>query len=128
MLTTSPPLRPSRRPPIDAPRPVAAALVLIAASYDPDGLELFLTFDRAGDIAAIDLAAFVIVDGLNARQLVASGIAAYTDPTQPVLLLSETGEYIGADTLLTAGGDNGIVAVDDGGTWAGVSGLVLPFP
>lgn len=31
------------------------------------------------------------------------------------------------DVVLNVGAGNGIVAVDDGGTRAGVSGLVLPF-
>jgi hypothetical protein len=29
---------------------------------------------------------------------------------------------------LFAEADNGIVATDDGGTWAGTSGTALPFP
>jgi hypothetical protein len=111
-----------------APPAPPLTLVLVAASYDPDGLELFLMFDRAVDISAIDLAAFGVVDGLNGRRLAASGVAAYTDPTQPVLLLSVIGDYLGADTLLNVSEGNGIVAVDDGGSWAGASGLVLPFP
>ena len=40
---------------------------------------------------------------------------------------SEAGRS-GSDTTLTATAGNGIVAVNDGGHWAGVSGLVLPFP
>ncbi len=34
----------------------------------------------------------------------------------------------GAGVLLNASGSTGIVAVDDGGTWAGVTDQTLPFP
>jgi hypothetical protein len=34
----------------------------------------------------------------------------------------------GPGTELTATSATGIVAVDDGGTWAGVSDLSMPFP
>jgi len=42
--------------------------------------------------------------------------------------LQVVGEPTGALTTLTASAATGIVAVDDGGTWAGTTNTELPFP
>jgi hypothetical protein len=44
-----------------------------------------------------------------------------------VIALAEDGSAEGP-TVLNATPATGIVADDDGGTWAGVSGVELPFP
>jgi hypothetical protein len=49
-------------------------------------------------------------------------------PSAVVIGLLEIGPSISEDTVLSAGAGNGIVAVDDGGVWSGVSELVLPYP
>jgi hypothetical protein len=49
-------------------------------------------------------------------------------PSAVVIGLLETGPSGSSDTLLTAGAGNGIVAIDDGGGWSGVTALVLPYP
>jgi hypothetical protein len=51
----------------------------------------------------------------------------FTPQTVQVPLVSGV-LYFGAGTRLSAPATTGIVAADDGGAWAGVSNLVLPFP
>ena len=56
-----------------------------------------------------------------------TGVPYLPAPNWVQILLSRGADYSGADVTLTVGPGNGIVAVDDGGTWEGVTGLVLPF-
>ena len=42
--------------------------------------------------------------------------------------LVEVGPYAGFGHRLTASAATGIVAVDDGGTWAGIVDQSLPYP
>ena len=102
-------------------------LTLVSASFDPDGPEVYLTFDRAIDIAAIVLAEFAVADGPDGHSLVGFEAAFLIAPDQVQVLMQITGAAAGDDVLLTAGAASGIVAVDDGGTWAGVSDVALPF-
>ena len=44
------------------------------------------------------------------------------------ITVSNEGSTSVPDQELTVAADNGIVAVDDGGTWAGCTDLVLPYP
>jgi hypothetical protein len=102
-------------------------LVLVASSFDVDGPEVYLTFDRAIDISALVASAFEVDDGPDNGHFI--GISAFfIDPAQVQVIMNRTGDASGPDTLLTAGAANGIVAVDDGGTWDGVTDLTLPFP
>ena len=49
-------------------------------------------------------------------------------PTTLRLPPDKNGSSSISDVRLTATALSGIVAADDGGTWAGVSGVSLPFP
>jgi hypothetical protein len=102
-------------------------LTLVSASFDPDGREIYLTFDRPVDIAALVVAQFAVTDGPDGHQLVGFATPFLISPTEVQVLMQITGAAAGADTLLDVGADNGIVAVDDGGTWVGASALALPF-
>jgi hypothetical protein len=120
-----------RRKPGGATQAPPAALVLVAASYDEiEGL-LLLTFDRAVSVDGfVGGAAIVVRDGafnLTAYQAAADG-ASVEAPDQVLIVLTPTGAASGGDVEMTATAASGIVAVDDGGTWAGVTGLLLPFP
>jgi hypothetical protein len=133
LINTPPPFRKSRRlakrkPPSAPPTPVA--LTLVSAEFIAiDGTFLRMTFDRAIDIAAMDGSAVVVDDTVNLGQrFVATGAATLESPTTVHVVLVEDGDATGTGTTLTAAADNGIVAVDDGGTWAGVTDLVLPYP
>jgi hypothetical protein len=117
-----------RNVPVDKIAAGPAALTLIAANFDPDGPEVYLTFDRAIDVSGLVVGAFVVRDGPNNNRLVGFEGPALITPTEVQVLMTSTGSYSGADVLFTAGAGNGIVATDDGGTWSGCVDLVLPFP
>ena len=105
------------------------ALVLVSATYDTDDLSVVLTFDRAVDAAGLDAAAITVDDGVYAAGFfVGSGPATVVNPTTIKVFLEEVGPPTVPDVELSATAATGIVAVDDGGTWGGVTALVLPFP
>ena len=58
----------------------------------------------------------------------ATGGATITTPDTIVLALTEIGVSTGPGQTFSASADTGIVAVDDGGTWAGAVNQGLPFP
>jgi len=128
MITISPPpYRKSKRikfPPPVAPPPVA--LVLVEAVYT-SGLSVMLTFDRAINVAAFNGFQITLRDGLQ-ETLYQAGTASTPSANVAVLTLEQSGTYFGAETTLTATASTGIVAANDGGTWAGVTNLQLPFP
>jgi hypothetical protein len=112
----------AKRSPPAAPGP--AALTLVTATYGPSGLTLTLAFDRAIDIDGFDPGQVAVSDG-DYRRALMSG----TDPA--TLTDAMTVEVpLGAGLLIDSGpvvmnatATTGIVAVDDGGTWAGGTGL-----
>jgi hypothetical protein len=102
--------------------------VLTAASFlNVDGARVYLTFDREIDFSGINVGAVAMDDGVNSIAWVGAGAAA-NGPMSVQVLLSNTGAYSGSGQVLNVGADSGIVAVDDGGTWVGVTGLALPYP
>ena len=109
-------------------RKAPAALTLVAASYASDELVLILQFDRAIDIAGIDVGQFQLFDGVfNFRSYVGGGVPSLDDPVTARVPLTELGAAGAGNVSMFAGAENGIVASDDGGTWSGVSDLSLPF-
>ena len=115
-------------PPSVPPAP-PVALLLVAASYDIETASVILAFDRAVDAAAYDPAAITVQDGVYAGGLfVGSGPASVVNPTTIQVFLEQIGSPTVPDVELSATAASGIVATDDGGTWAGVTALVLPFP
>jgi hypothetical protein len=110
----------------DAP---PAALTLVSATYDIETESVILAFDRAVDAAAYDPAAITVQDGVYAGGLfVGSGPATVINPTTIQVFLEQIGSPTVSDVELSATAATGIVATDDGGTWAGVTNVVLPFP
>lgn len=107
--------------------PPAAALTLVAASYST-GAWVRLTFDRAVDIAGIDVAAITVNDDPSDEAYVGSGVATLFAPETVQVPLVISHGAMGPGTELTATAATGIVATDDGGTWVGVSDLSMPFP
>jgi hypothetical protein len=130
MLIIPPPKRKKKAPapPQGATRPPAVALTLASAAFDADAAVLNLAFDRAIDVAGIIASRFVIHDGPGFHAWTGNGEVTLTGPNAVQLRLVQTGDDSGPETLLDVGAGNGIVAVDDGGTWAGAAGLVLPWP
>ena len=105
------------------------ALTLVSATYDTDDFSVVLTFDRAVDASALVASAITLDDGVYAAgSFVGSGPATVVNPTTIKVFLEEIGGPSVPDVELSATAATGIVAVDDGGTWPGVTGLVLPFP
>ena len=106
-----------------------AALTLASATYDIETESVILSFDRAVDASAYDPAAITVQDGEFAAGLfVGSGPAEVVNPTTIQVFLEQIGSPTVPDVELSATALTGIVATDDGGTWAGVTNLVLPFP
>ena len=100
----------------------------MAATYDTDDFSVLLNFDRAVDASGLAPAAITLQDGEFAvGSFVGSGPATVVNPTTIRVFLEEIGGPSVSDVELTATAASGIVAVEDGGTWAGVAGLVLPF-
>src|SRR5688572_26265017 len=130
MLLPAPPKRRRpRKPRIAAATqvvPPGAPVTLVSASYEV-GSGVTLTFDRAVDVSGIVAGAFVVKDGPTGFTY--QGISVFDHSGALVgIELTGTTEYEGPDVLLDVAGGNGVAAVDDGGTFAGVTGLELPFP
>jgi hypothetical protein len=108
--------------------PPAPPLMLVAATYDNSGLlSLTLQFDRAIDISAINPAAIVITDGVLEQLNVCTSVNE--SGADWVMLNWEFADAVPAGAItFSAGAGNGIVAVDDGGAWPGVTDVELPFP
>src|SRR5687767_1416127 len=129
-METSPPFIPSkprvRRKRRGVPAtPPPAALVLVAAVYTDSPRMIRLTFGRAIDIAGLDGNQITLDDGNFGVRYVATGPATLFDATTADIELNELEPFGGTGVLLSATGASGIVAVDDGGTWAGVVNLAV---
>jgi hypothetical protein len=116
-------------PPPPPPPPPPVTLVLVSASYDVGTTSVRLTFDCAIDIAAFNGATLVVDDAADSGNAYAgTGGALLAGANAVDIFLVDPTPPSGPGTTLTVTAGNGIVAVDDGGTWAGVTGLALPFP
>src|SRR5690242_615724 len=126
MLIPLPPKSPHRRR-LGKPRaagsptpPPPAALVLVSAVYDSGIPKVRLTFDRAINLGGYDGTAVVVddeADTFNAYQ--GTGGAFPVGANAVDIFLVDPTVPTGPGTTLTATAANGIVAVDDGGQWAG---------
>ena len=115
-------LRKRHQVPVAAP----AALVLTAVEYHESGW-VRLTFGRAVDIAAMVVSTVVVDDGDQGYQFVGTGTPTLTEPATVQVPLANEGTTPVVDTRLTVAPGNGVAAADDGGTFAGVSNVVIPF-
>jgi len=91
-----------------------------------DPPSLTLVFDRPINIGGLVGTAILVDDAEQTYN--SSGGAALLDPATVKLTLVSIDDPTGPGILLSASALSGIVAVDDGGTWPGVSNLPLPFP
>ncbi len=108
---------------------VVAALTLVAAVYQ-EAAWVQLTFDRPIDVVGLIGSAITVDDGdLTATRWEATGPSVtMIDPATVRIELTEFDPFGGGGILLDATSASGIVAVDDGGAWAGMSDVELPFP
>jgi hypothetical protein len=105
-----------------------AALNLVAAEY-AESTWVQLTFDRPIDIGGLVGNTIVVNDGsMSGARWEAIGTATLMGPETVRIAVVDFASATGPATVLDVGAGNGIVAVDDGGTWGGVSELPLPFP
>jgi hypothetical protein len=130
MLFPTPPLfRRNRGRAEPRPKAPAAALTLTEAFYDAGALTITLSFDRAIDVAGIDGSQVGVNDPeSNHHRYAATGTVELVSPASVQIGLSAVGSSTGTDLVLNASAITGIVATDDGGTWAGAMDLELPFP
>ena len=121
------PYRPRRRVKAKASALPAAALTLVTASYE-DATAVRLTFDRAIRIVGVHGDRVRVDDGLTEGMLyTGAGGAVLESPTRVAFTLVPVGGTSKDTLTLTALAGTGIVALDDGAAWAGVTDLGLPF-
>ena len=88
-----------------------------------------LTFDRPVSVAGFDGTQVVLDDDDSTGfRFNGTGGATLFAPAVVQVALNSTGAAQQSGVHLTASAATGIVAVDDGGAWAGASGLALPYP
>jgi hypothetical protein len=111
-----------------APPPPPFALALMSAVYDSDALTLLLTFNQSVSIAGFVGSAVSVLD-TDISGWKYHGTAA-SQPTGDSVLMGLT--QFQSSTIdgvhLTVTNASGIVRVNGGGVWSGVTMLVLPFP
>jgi hypothetical protein len=104
------------------------SLTLVSASYDESVPAVFLTFDRAVDVSAFVASQVIVNDGSIAPGIWGGvGPAGILSPVQIAVGLERLGDAPVGPVTLSATALTGLVAVDDGGTWAGVTDVGLPF-
>ena len=117
----------SRTPPFPLAN-AAPPLVMEEATFDTaDGVYLRLTFDRPIDASGVNGAAITQgVEEFGYLYNATGGFEMYA-PNVVNFLMVQIGPWEGGN-YMNATSANGIVAVGDGGTWAGVTDTGLPFP
>jgi hypothetical protein len=124
MIIIPPPLEYPRRRvhKKDATAAPTASLTLVVATYDFDAPSVDLQFDRAVSIASISAGAITVDDGETlAQKMGGTSGATMVNPTTVRVPLVVIGDSETSQVLLSASNASGIVASNDGGTWAGVT-------
>ena len=107
--------------------PVGQPPVLIGVLYESMG-GMMLRFDRAVDVAGINVTKIVVSDAMLGQVLRGEATAGQQTQEDVIVLLSAFGPSVGPGVTLTVGAGNGVVAVEGGGEWAGVTDVEIPFP
>ena len=104
-------------------------MILESATYSKDAYTLTLTFDRAVALVGFDGTQITVNDDTQlSLSFDALDGATITTPQTVVITLVEVGPSGGPGQTFNATAETGIVAADDGGTWAGAVNQGLPFP
>jgi hypothetical protein len=120
--------RPKHKVRLGPPPTPPVALTLVSAHYGA-GDWLRLVFDRAINIDAIDASQIIVDDDTETGDRYdGTGGAELLGPATVQFALNRIGSSSESGEHLIASASSGIVASDDGGTWAGVGDLALPFP
>ena len=109
-------------------RRAVRTLTLVAVAFDAVAHRVDLTFDRPVGVASMDVTKVTVDDSDDGLRWRGSGTPTLLSPAVVRVPLTNLGLYSVPVTLLTAAAPTGIVAEGAGGMWAGVTGLVLPFP
>ena len=122
MLIIPPPKFRKGRPALRRnPVPSTPGLVLQSVLYPANsGESIHLEFDRDINIGSINVGQILVSDSALNKIRQGTGSASLIDSQTVQIDLDDAGAYSGDDDVLNASNDTGIVAVDDGGTWAGV--------
>ncbi|HSV13218.1 MAG TPA: hypothetical protein VLI90_03100 [Tepidisphaeraceae bacterium] len=108
--------------------PAAAALTLVAASFDPVEETVLLTFDRAIDVSGWVGSALTVNDPVSTVNLLGgTWIVEMMSAASVRVTLDTLGDASGSVVLLVVDAGNGVVAAGDGAAWAGTGGVALPF-
>jgi hypothetical protein len=108
--------------------PGPTPLLLVSASYDSAELLLTLVFDRAVNPVGYIQEAFTVYDAMENMQWYMPNGMEQPSPTSVRFSLVAMEPIGGGFIRMDAWTENGIVAVDDGQPWPGVTNLPLPFP
>jgi len=106
-------------------------LTLLEASflYVGPGAALTLVFDRAINLDGFVPSAITVQDPSGTGwAYVGTGVVDTPNAQTVVVEMGQTGSAEGTLDVLTATAATGIVAVDDGASWGGVTELGLPYP
>ena len=104
-------------------------LVEAEFNYVGPGGALRLQFDRAINLDGFNPSQITLQDPNNTGFAFAgTGVVDTPDPQTVVVEMGQTGSSIGSLDVMSATGATGIVAVDDGASWPGVTNLGLPYP
>lgn len=110
------------------PTPAALTLTAADASISDDKSQVTLTFDRDVDVSAMNVTAIRVGTISTGNLYQGDGVPSVFGGQIVEIDLVAIDTYPETNVKLFADADNGIVAVDDGGTWVGTGGTTLPFP
>src|SRR5688500_6731686 len=126
-LAKNAPRRRRRQVVSSPPAPAALALLEAEFTYVGPGATLRLEFGRAIDLSAFDPTQITVQDPLGTGFAFAgTGVVDTPQPQTVVVEMGQTVEAPGSSEVMSATGATGIVAIDDGAAWAGVTNLGLP--
>ena len=127
MITFPPVKKHRKRMSVRAAKP-PVELTLVAAAYNPAFPFIELEFDREIDFSAMVGSAITVMDTASQHaKMAATGEVVVINPKKIQVTMVNAGAMSGSGVKLTATAGNGIVAVDDGGAWEGVTNVDLPF-
>src|SRR4051812_42206918 len=99
-------------------RRAVRTLTLVAVAFDAVAHRVDLTFDRPVSIAAMDVTKVVVDDGDDGVRFRGSGTPTLLAPAVVRVPLTVVSLVSAPVTLLTAGPNTRLVALDDPGKWA----------
>lgn len=131
MLVISPTIYKKRRRWKESAGPVPpAALVLVSASFVAGTHpSVALVFDREVDVSGFNTNSIFVDNAVTTHQHYrGSSVLVIVGSGSISVRLTSIGSATGTGVTMNASANNGIIAADDGGTWAGATNLLLPYP